>query len=197
LISVVDYFDNMAPVWDTKIKIDYSLIKKVIGKTDKNLFSTILDIGCGTGNLFPMLLARLKEDGLLYGLDPSRQMLKRASSKFTDPRIRLIEAFSENIPLQDETIELITVFSCFPHLRNKKVCLREWFRVLVPKGIALIFHTQGRENINNIHRTLPAPINDHILEPASFVAKEALEKGFSVLETRDDENLYLVLLQKP
>jgi len=199
LNSVVSYFDGIAPTWDTKIKVNYNLIGKILREVlkPKHKFTSILDIGCGTGSLFPLLLELLKEDGTLWGLDPSTKMLERASEKFNDPRIRLINAFSENIPLQDETIELITVFSCFPHLEDKKACLKEWLRVLVPGGIVLVLHSQGREKINSIHSSLPAPIKYHLLESAKNVAKEAYEEGFLALETQDDENMYLVLLQKP
>lgn len=147
-------------------------------------------------DFIPLLLERLQENGTLWGLDPSPKMLEVASNKFNDPRIKLIEAFSENIPLRDETIDLITVFSCFPHLKDKRACLKDWFRLLVPKGVALVFHSQSREKINSIHKALPAPINNHLLDCAKTVAQWASEEGFSVAKIKDDDTMYLLVLQK-
>lgn len=55
LDNVVDYFDAIAPSWDSKIKADYGLIKNTLqeARTPTGLFKSILDIGCGTGTLFP------------------------------------------------------------------------------------------------------------------------------------------------
>ncbi|AER66143.1 Methyltransferase type 11 [Thermovirga lienii DSM 17291] len=197
--NVVSYFDAIAPSWDKKIQVDYRLIKNILQEVQSPTgpFKSILDIGCGTGTLFPLLLERLQENGTLWGLDPSAKMLEVASAKFNDPRIKLIKAFSENIPIEDESIDLITVFSCFPHLEDKRACLKEWFRVLVPKGMAFVFHSQSREKINSIHKALPSPINNHLLDCAETVAQWASEEMFSVLKTQDDDTMYLLILQKP
>ena len=61
---------------------------------------TVLDLGCGTGLNFPLLIERVGPSGLVIGLDASSSMLRMARSRVSSHRwanVRLIEGDATKI----------------------------------------------------------------------------------------------------
>jgi ubiquinone/menaquinone biosynthesis C-methylase UbiE len=115
-----------------KMTVDNALVKPG---------DTILDVGCGTGEVALLAKTRAKE-GKVYGIDPAPEMIavarKKAARKKLDIdfRVGVIEA----LPFPDASIDVVTSSLMMHHLPDdlKIRGLREIYRVLKPGGRLLI-----------------------------------------------------------
>ncbi len=117
----------------------FSIREDSEGKIDayfKNLekCEVILDAGCGTGKYLNTLESISNK---YIGIDLSKDQLKKAATKINKDNTELIHANLTNIPLPDNSVDLI--ISCWvlgtitdPNDRNK--ALLELKRVLKPNG---------------------------------------------------------------
>ena len=95
---------------------------------------TILDVGCGTGQL-TRRLTQLDWAPTVYGLDVSTGMLDRARHCGAP----LIRASAEALPIADHSIELITCTESFHWYTDQRAAAAEFARVLRPGGqVAII-----------------------------------------------------------
>ena len=115
-----------------KTTVDQALIKPG---------DSVLDVGCGTGEV--TLLAKIRaKQGSVYGIDPAPEMIavarKKASRKGLeiDFRVGVIEA----LPFPDSSIDVVTSSLMMHHLPQdlKERGLVEIYRVLKPGGRLLI-----------------------------------------------------------
>lgn len=95
----------------------------------------VLDLGCGTGR-FTTGLSKAFECPVI-GVEPSSAMLSIAMSQDA-PNVEWKQGEAEQIPLQDESIDLVFMSQVFHHLVKPAQALREINRVLTPKGCLAI-----------------------------------------------------------
>lgn len=93
---------------------------------------TILDLGCGTGRFTEALAVCF--DAEVVGVDPSNKMLDQARAKRRDPRVRYELGSAENIPLPNDSVDLIFISMVLHHLNDSAVAARECRRVLKPQA---------------------------------------------------------------
>ena len=98
----------------------------------------VLDLGCGNGRLF----FSLKDKNINYiGLDNSTGLLKQARENLKGEDVNLIEGDFLNIPLPDNSVDLICAVASFHHLPSNEIrlkALKEMKRVLRPNGKVFI-----------------------------------------------------------
>ncbi len=115
-----------------KLTVDNALIKPS---------DSVLDVGCGTGEVTLLAKTRAK-NGKVYGIDPAPEMItvarKKAARKGLDIdfRVGVIEA----LPFPDGSIEVVTSSLMMHHLPEdlKVRGIAEIYRVLKPGGRLLI-----------------------------------------------------------
>lgn len=129
----------------------------------------VLDVGCGTGVLFPYLREAVGREGQLIALDASAEMLKWAASKESGRAVVLM-APAEAVPLIDEYLDAIVCFSAFPHFSDKARVAREFYRILRPGGSAVVAHLSARDEINAHHDRYAAVAGDHMPCPGGMQA---------------------------
>ena len=98
--------------------------------------TSILDLGCGTGRFSRALSDHF--EARVLAIDPSTTMLAEARAKQDAPRVRYALARGEEIPLDDDSIDLIFMSMVFHHFSNPAQVARECRRVLRPNGVAFM-----------------------------------------------------------
>jgi len=156
--------------------------------------SKVLDIGCGTGKLFPVI-ASLGKDIKIIGLDMCLEMLKYAE-KFKHPHLELLHCFCENIPLQSNSIDAVFVNDTFPHFHDQKQALQEICRVLKKNGELYIIHTNCSEQVNQTHRNIGHPVARDLLPPLERLVALIEAYPFEVKTSKDTNDYLLINAQK-
>jgi len=101
-----------------------------------------LDVGSGAGQLALHLLKYGDPELEVTCTDLSTNMLRRARQRIHDPRPRWATADITHLPFADESFDCITCGYVIEHLPDVRVGLREFARVLVPGGRALLLVTE-------------------------------------------------------
>ena len=91
----------------------------------------ILDAGCGPGHF----LGRLKNLGIIYGTDFSKDALVLGAQKHQVPNF---VSNLEFIPMRDNSLDCVAALEVIEHVENDVMVLREFYRILKPGGIGLI-----------------------------------------------------------
>ena len=116
-------------------------VRGVAGRIPVKPSQNVLDISTGTG----AMLIRLREAhprfaAQLVGVDLSMGILSVAHRKFEAAGIEalLLHAHVNDLPLTDESFDLITHSGGINTFSDISATLREWMRVLKPEGTLLI-----------------------------------------------------------
>jgi demethylmenaquinone methyltransferase/2-methoxy-6-polyprenyl-1,4-benzoquinol methylase len=103
--------------------------------------AVVLDLCCGTGDMTLALDRRRPvhpEAAPILALDFSHQMLARGARKFGRRNILAVEADALNLPLADNSVDLVTAAFGFRNLIDYAAGLSEIWRVLRPGGTVAI-----------------------------------------------------------
>jgi len=132
---------------------------------DAQTGETVLDLGCGAGLDLFLYAKRVGPTGRLFGLDLSESMLAKARSNLTALGISNVEwlrAAADDIPLPDNSVDLVTANGIFNLSPDKDAVMREVARVLKPGGRAIFAEivlkselpTEIRREINDWFRCI-------------------------------------------
>jgi demethylmenaquinone methyltransferase/2-methoxy-6-polyprenyl-1,4-benzoquinol methylase len=194
----VVHFDAIADKWDgwdDLVLLRRRLVDGLAG-FQVGPRETVVDLGCGTGNLTLALLSILDPAGRVRAVDISPKMLDVSSAKVHDDRATFHLASAEGLPFDDASNDRIICFSVWPHLHDPEAAGRELARVLRPGGYVHVWHLASRETINAIHTEVGGPVAGDILVPAAQTATTLAHTGFHVTEVVDDAHRYLVTAEK-
>lgn len=108
----------------------------VLNRIDEQPFESILDVGCGTGNLLSMVLGQY-EGVKVSGIDFSPNMLKVAAETLGD-QAELILGDAAQLPWPDNSFDLLVCNSSFHHYPEPFKVLMEMKRVLKNNGRVII-----------------------------------------------------------
>ncbi len=104
------------------------IVTSFLKKSEKG---RILDVACGTGRVFPHY-----EKRIIYGVDISKDMLKKAKKRF--PKAILKTASAEKIPYKNNmfSVAITSRFTC--HTPYYKKAISEMTRVVKPGGSIIV-----------------------------------------------------------
>jgi ubiquinone/menaquinone biosynthesis C-methylase UbiE len=163
-------------------KLFYGRIHNILLKALKDLKPiSILDAGCGTGELFTKI-AKQWPAAKLVGLDLSADMLKVAADKtYLNDDVSFIEASVYDIPSPDEEFDLITNNISSHFYLEFEDALREFARVLKPGGtLAMASLTNGAVGVFPGPFKKELPMAEMRFRGTSFQKKELQRCGFKV-----------------
>jgi len=133
-----DLFTNILTLGQSwrlrRMTVDHALIKPG---------DSVLDVGCGTGEVTIPAKIRAGQTGHVYGIDPAPEMIATARNKAArkgleiDFRVGVIEA----LPFPDASLDVVTSSLMMHHLSDdlRTRGLAEIYRVLKPGGRLLVF----------------------------------------------------------
>lgn len=123
----------LSPAADTPVPLRYAfyLLGDVRGKT-------VLDLGCGSGENIPALLAR---GANVVALDLSRELAELARQRvgmtISHPAPPILVASAYDVPLRDGSVDLILCASLLHHL-NIPRAMDEVRRLVKPGGLVVV-----------------------------------------------------------
>ena len=196
----IEFFDMIADQWDGwhDLRELGCNLDAILEKFGIDPGATVVDAGCGTGNLTVSLLnGTLGPSGRIVAVDISEKMLDLARRKVTDPRVTWHCGPVDQLPLDDGTVDHVICFSAWPHFQDPAAVTREFRRVLRAGGSLHILHLISRADVNRIHVQAHPSVRHDILVPASETAKVLKMHGFRIINMTDDDRRYLITARKP
>jgi ubiquinone/menaquinone biosynthesis C-methylase UbiE len=136
-------FDLWSVTYDEQVDnplllIDDDLVERLLANVPLEGM-VIVDVGCGSGRLWPRLrAARAKH---LIGYDASAGMLERLRAKYPDAELhRVTSHVLGDTP--DQSCDLVISTLTFGYIADAEGAFREWARVLKPAGHVVLtdFH---------------------------------------------------------
>jgi len=175
-----------APAYDTLNAPMTARGNDAVARLELHGGETVLDAGCGTGEVTATLLERLPR-GRVVALDGSRQMLDAARGRFAgDPRVGFVHADLERpLPL-DEAVDAVVSTSTFHWVRDHDALFRNLAAVLAPGG-QLVVDCGGAGNIPIVLETLREL--GHTQHPWTYAGAEETQArlraaGFDCVDVR-------------
>ena len=181
--EVADFFNKLAPTWDDTNVQSEDVLSSIIESLNLTCGTSVLDVGCGTGVLFPYFQ---KCGAAICGIDISSEMIKIAEAKYPDADLICADAESYQF---DKTFDRIVLFNCFPHFINPAGLFANLCKYLAPGGRLTIAHGASRSEINECHKNVLNVSNE--LPPAGELA-ELLSEYLQVDTIIDNDKMYLV-----
>ena len=109
---------------------------KTLQILDVKEYSSLLDVGCGTG-IFLEILEKKFPLTKFSGLDPNQAMLVKASEKLSS-NVHLKIGNAESLPHDSQSFDWVVLSNCFGHINNQETALSEAHRVLRKSGKIII-----------------------------------------------------------
>lgn len=189
----IEFFDSTAEHWSPQLSkkeelILWNLSERIRKQTAAS--DLILDVGCGTGILFPFLQQRK-----FIGFDFSIAMIQRAQLRGSPDLVGLVAADAHEFPFKDSSFGHIVFLSVIPHFDDKAQVFRESHRILKNKGSLSVVHFQPAARINDIHSKVGGPIAHDHLPDIEELGDTLSGNGFRVEEIDANDN-YILFARK-
>lgn len=113
---------------------------KMIEENSSWTGKVVLDLACGTGAVTKELVKSVGPEGKVIALDINREMLDLARTKCNEweNQIEFASGSADNLPISNNSIDIVVCQQGFQFFPDKKGSADEIFRVLKPKGKAII-----------------------------------------------------------
>jgi ubiquinone/menaquinone biosynthesis C-methylase UbiE len=192
-----------ARLWGRQPK-DWSTIQEPTGKAgyDHALAAlqltgqeVLLDVGCGSGVFLSLAAPKVR---FITGLDATVELVEEARRRL--PAYPFLVGEMEDLPLPDESYDIVTGFNSFQYASDISEALSEARRVLKPGGrIALMIwgnpeDCQAAVSLGAIGKLMPPP-PPGTPGPFALSEQQRLEKtlentGFTVLQSTDIDSVW-------
>jgi ubiquinone/menaquinone biosynthesis C-methylase UbiE len=110
-------------------------IHKIITRYLPPAKGSLLDIGCGTGNILRIARKYFKE---CYGIDLSMKLLCELHHRHKEPHLSVADALY--LPYRNSCFDMVTAYGVFHHIVEHETLIKEIYRVLRPNGIFYMDH---------------------------------------------------------
>ncbi len=198
------FFDERAANWDAMISAEHAVrLRRIIETLAIAPDACVVDAGCGTGVLFPILADILDARGVVVAADLSFAMMRETGVRIASlqkdtalPAHLPVQADVTHPPLRDAAFDWVICNSCFPHFHDQQGAITTMAQLLRPGGALVVCHTESRAAINELHRTVGGAVGGHEL-PTDDVMSGMIENAGLALETLDDQpDAYLLTARK-
>ena len=137
------HFDGQAAEYDGRDTYYYSQNGKIscrdiAGQIKDISYTSLLDVGCGTGFLFEVLVRQ--RPAKYCGADLSDEMIRVAKEKHIDGA-EFIVSSADKLPYPDESFDIVTCSQSFHHYPYPEKAMQEAWRVLKKDGLYILSDT--------------------------------------------------------
>ena len=131
-------FDLQATTYDTDKNGEHArtLYPHITDRLSDIPFNTVLDVGCGTGEILNTIKNRFPAVSL-YGIDISEEMLEKSKEKLLNTA-ELSLGDAELLPYENDYFDLLICSDSFHHYPNPQKAIEEFYRVLKTDGHLLM-----------------------------------------------------------
>ncbi len=189
------YFNGLAKDWKADQTEQADKIFKLLSHLDLKRCDSVLDIGCGTGVLFPFLTQLTQGQANIFASDFAEGMVKKAAQK-NYAHIKLLCGCARYLPFHNNSIDLIIAFHVFPHIRGMQLALKECWRILKSNGELAIIHLHSSQEINAIHEEIGGTVKNHKLHSGKQMRLILKKSNFKIKELVDQKGEYYIIGQK-
>ena len=143
-----EFFDRVAPEWES-MRGDYYDEEAINRLLDTRLLRkdmTLVDLGAGDGYLSRAISAQVDK---VIAVDISGEMLKELQKKAAQAglaNIQTIESDSCDMPLEDESVDLVCANMFLHHIEEPIMVLKEMRRILKPGGQVFLADLKEHDN---------------------------------------------------
>ncbi len=180
--KIVHMFDDIASTYDKanrvlSMGIDIQWRKKGCDKAFEILntqaLEQITDVATGTGDLLIYWKEQAKKAGVTIdkyvGIDPSVGMLEVAKGKVDFAEF--IEGKAQNLPLEDESSDVISISYGIRNVVDRVEALEEFYRALKPNGIVVILEFTKQERAGILDKVVDFGMKKVLPKIGGFISK--------------------------
>ena len=153
---------------------------------------TCIDLGSGRGTDAIRMAGEVGENGFVYGIDITPEMIRKATStadKMGIDNVEFLQAPLEDIPLSDGVADLIISNCTINHSTDKRKVWKEIHRLLKPGGRCVVSDIYATTGVPEKYRNDPGAIAEcwagadtrevymQTLEQSGFLSVEVLEES--------------------
>ena len=120
-----------------------------------------VDLGSGRGNDVIRLAEEVGENGYVYGIDISEGMITKAKAnleKFEVSNAEILKAELENLPLENDSVNLVISNCTINHAADKQAVWNEVYRILKTSGRFVVSDIYATSPIADEYRNDPAAV---------------------------------------
>jgi arsenite methyltransferase len=151
-----------------------------------------VDLGSGRGTDVLRLAEEVGKKGFAFGIDVSEGMLSKArrnAEKLGVENVRFIKSELENLPLEDNSVNLVISNCTINHANDKQAVWSEVFRLLKKGGRFVVSDIFSLQDVPEIYRNDPEAVAEcwagairkdlyfRILSECGFTKVEILEES--------------------
>lgn len=174
-----EVYDKIGFAYDTTRKADPEIIRRLFNHLQLGVGSTVIDIGCGTGNY---TIALKRNQLTMTGVDISSTMIDNSRKK--DPDITWVKSDATILPFEDATFNGAISTLVIHHYEELERPFKEVFRVL-EKGRRYVIFTASPEQMKNywLIEYFPKAMEASLVQMPSFdtVTGALRNVGFSIV----------------
>lgn len=189
--DIINFFDKLACGWDKDQIIDEDIISKILDMAKIKENSTVLDVACGTGVLFPYYLD--KKVKKIFGIDISKNMTEIAKEKFSNENIEIIcgDALEYDF---NEKFDNIMIYNAFPHFTEPEKLISKLSDLLKPEGTLTVAHSMSKKELDALHMASAGSVS--LLLPEVEELAKMFSINLKVTSTISNNSMYLVTGKK-
>jgi ubiquinone/menaquinone biosynthesis C-methylase UbiE len=102
--AALEQYRKRAGIYDLELALFEPIRRKAIARLNLKLGETVLDVGCGTGLSFELLLQGMGSKGKIVGIEQSPEMMAKAQKRVTQHRWKNITLICS--PVEAATIRI-------------------------------------------------------------------------------------------
>lgn len=188
-----DFFSRISASWEDRhaVRREMERLRHFSRHCRLQAGERVLDAGCGSGRLLPLICEAVGPAGSLVELDFAPGMLAIARGKPHAGNVEFVLGDAQALPFAAGGFDKVIALALLPHLDDKAAALAEFRRVLKPGGLLVIAHQMGREALDRMHGGNDGPVRHDRVPGKNELQALLAAAGFSAIEILDEPEQYV------